>query len=182
MMRLLPVLLAASLIAAPALARKHTTHAVSEVGDSCTAPDDRTAFDVEGLKSELMVTALACKQQDKYNAFMRTYQPAVASEEADLHAYFKRAYGRASTKAYDDYISNLANVQEQDGLKAGTAFCDNLPNMFDEVMSLHSAAELPDYAKSQPLVQPVDFVQCSATSVKATTPTRHHSSRRTKHT
>lgn len=181
-MRLMPALTAAVLLAAPLAeaAHKRVHGGAAAAGESCTRADDRTALDVEGLKSELMVTALACKQQDKYNAFMRTYQPAVAREEADLHAYFKRVYGRASTKAYDDYISNLANVQEQDGLKAGTAFCDNLPNMFDEVMSLHDSSELPDYARSQPIVQPVDFATCAEGTAVA--PSKHRSRKTTHHT
>jgi hypothetical protein len=151
-MRLMPALLATCLSVSPALAAVET----------CTRPEDRLAFDMEGLKSQLMVTALACKVQDKYNAFMRTYQPDLARQEKNLSAYFKRAYGRQYQKAYDDYISNLANVQEQEGLKAGTSFCDNLPNMFDEVMSLHDASELPDYAHSQPIVQPIAFSTCTA--------------------
>jgi hypothetical protein len=122
----------------------------------------RTAFDIEGLKSQLMVTALACQQQDKYNAFMTRYQPTVAAQEHALNAYFKRAYGRAAEKAYDDYISNLANIQEQDGLKAGTAFCENLATMFNEVMSLHDSSELHDFVNSKTIAQPVTFETCSA--------------------
>jgi len=162
-MRLMPTILAACLLAGPAMART-----VAKPVDPCTHPEDRTAFDIEGLKSELMVTALACKQQDKYNQFMHAYQPDVAREEKDLGLYFKRVYGRQYQKAYDDYISNLANVQEQDGLKAGSVFCDNLPNMFDEVMSLHSGAELPDYAQSQEIAQPITFSTCAAEPPKAT--------------
>lgn len=177
-MRLLPVILAISLVAGAGAATRthhHASSAATGGGNSCTGTADRSAFDIEALKSELMVTALACHQQDKYNAFMRTYQPTVAREEGDLHTYFKRAYGKLNQKAYDDYISNLANVQEQDGLKAGTAFCDNLPTMFDEVMSLHDGTELLDYAHSQPLVQPVDFVTCGTEPLVA--PTTH----RTRH-
>ncbi len=173
MRRLLTCVLSAGLAAGPAVARvQHATHV-----ETCTNLADRTAFDTEGLKSELMVTALACKQQDRYNGFMRTYQPAVASQEHELGAYFKRAYGRSATKAYDDYISNLANVQEQDGLKAGTAFCQIFSNMFDEVMSLHDGTELADYAHSQAIVQPVAFTACSEVPVKALSKPRHKASK-----
>jgi hypothetical protein len=179
-------ILSAGLLAAPLLtggfvhaATKHS-HAKSTPSlgaPACEFPTDRTAFDIEGLKSELMVTALACQQQDKYNAFMSRYQPEVAAEEHDLNAYFKRSYGRQAQKAYDDYISNLANIQEQDGLKAGTAYCANLSAMFDEVMSLHDPSELHDYANSKEIAQPVTFQTC-ASAPQAEPKTRH---RKTKH-
>jgi hypothetical protein len=160
-------LLATGLFALPLASNattKHITHgrAPAAVAPACEFPSDRAAFDIEGLKSELMVTALACKEQDRYNEFMSRFKPTVAAEEHDLNAYFKRSYGRGAEKAYDDYISNLANIQEQDGLKAGTAFCDNLQTMFSEVMSLHDSSELHDFANSKTIAQPVTFETCAA--------------------
>ena len=174
-MRVASYALLAGLCVAPLLSggvadatTKHANHSKSRVTGTaasapvCEFPADRTAFDIEGLKSELMVTALACQQQEKYNAFMTRYQPTVAEQEHALNAYFKRAYGKAAQKAYDDYISNLANIQEQDGLKAGTAFCENLANMFNEVMSLHDSSELHDFVNSKTIAQPVTFETCTA--------------------
>ncbi len=165
-MRVLPAAFAMLLAANQAMA----------IPSTCTKPADRTAFDTEGLKSQLMVTALACKQQEKYNTFIQTYKPTMAAEEKDLNAYFKRVYGRQYQKAYDDYISNLANVQSDASLKSGTAFCDEFESMFDEVMSLHDATELTDYANSQAIVQPVAFATCSDVPVKPT-----HSKHRASH-
>jgi hypothetical protein len=167
-----------SVFLAPALAStthshaKHSTALVAS-GQTCQSPDDRTAFDTEGLKSELMVTAEACKMTDKFNTFINTYKPEVRSQELVLEAYFKKHYGRAGQKAYDDYITNLANVQEQDGLKTGTAFCQIFQNMFDEVMSLHNGSELADYAHSQAIVQPLAFTTCSDVPVKLLSKPRH---------
>ncbi|MEJ0047180.1 MAG: hypothetical protein WDN04_14480 [Rhodospirillales bacterium] len=168
-MRLATTILAICVAAGPALA----------VPSTCTRDADRTAFDTAALKSELMVTALVCKQQDSYNAFIHTYQPAVVGEEKDLAAYFKRAYGRQYQKAYDDYISNLANVQSDEGLKMGTAFCETYTTMFDEVLSLHSATELADYAHSKALVQPVSFQTCAEMPAK---PGRSHGKSKKKRT
>jgi len=165
-MRVVTTALAMMLAAGQALA----------VPSECTRAADRTAFDTEGLKSELMVTALACKQQEKYNEFIRTYQPAVAAEEKDLNAYFKRVYGKRYRNAYDEYISNLANAQSDNSLKSGTAFCSEFQSMFDEVMSLHNASELPDYANSQDIVQPASFQTCAELPVKAV-----HGKHRTTH-
>jgi hypothetical protein len=163
-------LLAMLLATGPAPAA-HVRHAVA-APDPCTQPDDRTAFDVIGLKSELTVIALACHDQDRYNAFMRTYQPAVMSADHTLNAYFKRAYGRRATTEHDEYITNLASAQEQDGLKSGTAYCDAFANMFDEVMNLQDASQLAEYADSQAIVQPVAFTKCS--TVPASVVKSHH--------
>jgi hypothetical protein len=162
-------------VVSTALAMLLAANQAMAVPSACTRPADRTAFDTEGLKSELMVTALACKQQDKYNDFIRTYKPAVAAEEKDLNAYFKRVYGRQYQKAYDDYISNLANVQSDSSLKSGTAFCSEFETMFDEVMSLHDASELPDYANSQAIAQPIAFMTCADNAPAKGTHTRHRS-------
>jgi hypothetical protein len=175
-MRLLSAALALAMLASPMAdaARSKTSKAVPS--NPCTYEGDRKAFDIEGLKSELMVTALVCKDQDRYNDFMGRYKPDLVVQERALGAYFKRVNGRASQKAYDDYISNLANVQEQDGLKAGTAFCDNLPDLFDEVMALHNSDELDEFANSQAIVQPVAFQTCTTVAAPPATV------RRVKHT
>ncbi len=180
-------LLAAGVFAAPSLqaATKRAVHAHTHIAlaaPSCEFPADRTAFDIEGLKSQLMVTALACKQQEKYNAFMSRYQPDVAREERNLAVYFRRAYGKQSQKAYDEYITNLADVQEQDGLKGGTALCSNLPAMFDEVMSLHDSSELHDFTNSKMIAQPITFETCTGIPPATETGRRSkHIARSTKH-
>ena len=178
--------LAAGLLATPSLqaASRHakTSRATAVAAPACQFESDRTAFDIEGLKSQLMLTALACKQQDKYNAFMSRYKPAVASAEAGLSTYFKRSYGRAGQTQYDAYITNLADEQEKDGLKAGTAYCENLDVMFDEVMSLHSTAELHDFTNAKVIVQPISFETCTgAPPVSASSRKVRHSSGRSKH-
>jgi hypothetical protein len=176
-MRLMSAAIALAMLASPmADAAKSLTSAKVAPINPCTYEGDRVAFDIEGLKSQLMVTALVCKQQDHYNDFMARYRPDLVTSERELGAYFKRVDGRAAQKAYDDYISNLANVQEQDGLKAGTAFCDNLPDLFDEVMALHDSAELDEFANSQAIVQPVAFEMCTTVAAPPTTV------RRVKHT
>ena len=170
-------LLTTGLLVAPSVqaSTKRTHHKSVLPPPACQFDGDRSAFDIEGLKSELMVTALVCKKQDRYNVFMSRYQPDVQRQEVVLAAYFKRSYGKSNQKAYDEYITNLADVQEQDGLKAGTAFCDNLPAMFDEVMSLHDSSELLDYTHSKPMAQPMDFAMCTgAPPTLPASKSRHH--------
>ncbi len=129
--------------------------------EPCVRPADRAAFDMEGLKSELMVTALSCNAQDKYNAFVTRYRSELGTQEKALGAYFSRSYGRGSQKAHDDYITNLANVQSGDGLKAGTLFCARNVAMFDEVQALKGGAEVPDYVAGKDITQPMALTTCT---------------------
>lgn len=145
---------AASVLAcAPALA-----------ANQCGMNSARQAFDVQGLKSELMVTALSCNAQDRYNAFVEKFRPDLTAEEASLNGYFKTTYGRGAQRAHDDYITQLANVQSGQGLKAGTAFCQQRVSMFDEVAVLDTAADLGSYAEAKDIVQPASYETCSAPS------------------
>ncbi len=126
-----------------------------------TAPQ---AFEVSSRKSALMVTALSCNEQDRYNAFVAKFHPDLISEEDVLNHYFSRAYGRSAQTAHDDYITQLANVQAEGGLKAGVAFCEQRASMFDEVSALDNARDLSDYAQGKDIVQPASFTTCSAPS------------------
>ena len=130
--------------------------------EPCTRPADRAAFDMEGLKSELMVTALSCNAQERYNAFITRYRSDLGVQERQLTAYFAREYGRTAQKAHDDYITNLANTQSGDGLKAGTLFCARNVAMFDEVQALKGGAEIPDYVAGKDITQPVALADCKA--------------------
>ncbi len=132
------------------------------------------AFDVEGLKSELMVTALSCSQQDRYNAFVAKFHADLNEQERALATYFTHSYGRAAQKAHDDYITQLANVQSERGLQAGTQFCDQRVSMFDEVAVLSDAGDLGGYAEAKDIEQPATFDTCgTATPTRAALRTRH---------
>ncbi len=134
----------------------------------------REAFDVQGLKSELMVTALSCGAQDRYNAFVEKFRPGLNAEESTLKAYFTGAYGRSAQKQRDDYITQLANVESERGLQAGTQFCDQRVSMFDEVAALDSVGDLGGYAEAKDIVQPAAYDSCAVPApVKQSGRARH---------
>ncbi len=129
---------------------------------SCARPTDKTAFDVAGLKSQLMVTAITCEATERYNTFIMRYRADLVAQEKVLTAYFVRNFGKKAQAQHDDYITSLANTQSQDGLKAGNAFCDRNIAMFDDVMKLHGGTELSDYATGKASVQPIELVACAS--------------------
>lgn len=162
--------LAASLAFGPAWA--------STGGTVCARPAEKAAFDIVSLKSQLMVTALSCSVQDRYNAFVMRYRMSLVAQERALTVYFGRAFGRRGQAQHDDYVTSLANAQSEEGTKLGTDFCRQNVTMFDEVMALPSPKELPAYAAGKPLVQPIAVVSCPV-AIRTATHVTHHVKRKT---
>jgi len=138
------------------------------VGNGCALADERDALEIKKLSSELMVTSETCHTTDRYNAYIRHYQGALTGNEKVLGVYFKRNYGRTYQKSYDDFATDLANVQMQQGLNSGTAFCGLLSEVFDEVMVLDGPQELADFARSKPMAMPIHAVACAEPKAKST--------------
>ena len=126
----------------------------------CAKPADISAFGIAGLKSQLMVVALTCSQQDRYNDFIHRFQKDLMAQERGLHAYFARAFGRRAQQEHDDYITSLANAQSQSGIRQGTLFCQRNISIFDEVLALPKGADLAGYASGKSLTQPIELVTC----------------------
>ena len=134
--------------------------------DQCARPIEKTAFDVAGLKSQLMVTAISCQLEDKYNVFVTRFRADLVQHEKALNSYFQRANGRRAQQEHDDYITQLANSQSQTAIKSGTLFCMKNTGMFDEVMALKDGKDLPTYAAGKTLTQPIVFTDCPAPAAK----------------
>jgi hypothetical protein len=132
---------AASLICQQAAAQLH-----------CMTPADRAAFDVQALRSEMMVLATGCSDDAQYNAFITRYQPELMANERDIDAWFKKHFGKRAQTEHDRFVTDLANAQSSAGTKLGSEFCPHHSMMFREVMALQSAGELSPFAAGQDLV------------------------------
>jgi hypothetical protein len=145
---------------------------------SCLKPYDGTAINVAGLKSQLMVTALSCDTRDRYNSFVIAFRPTLQREDTALNSYFSHHYGRSWRSEHDTYITNLANVQSEAGIRQGTSFCQQNVGLFDQVLALHTAKDLMAFADDKPMLQPIDMDICGVprhpvyhpTLVQATVP------------
>ena len=125
-----------------------------------TSVSRRGNLSIAGLKSQLMVTALTCGRQDRYNDFVHRFQKDLMAQEHALHAYFARAFGSRGQQQHDDYITSLANAQSQSGIRQGTLFCQQNVGLFDEVMALPKGADLAGYASGKTITQPIELVSC----------------------
>jgi len=137
--------------------------------ETCAKPADVSAFDIAGLKSKLMVTALTCNQQDRYNEFITRFRSDLMGHEKALHAYFARVFGGGrAQREHDDYVTSLANTQSESGIRQGTLFCQQNVGIFSEVLALARGTELAGYAARKQLPQPITIETCPAAAVTRT--------------
>jgi hypothetical protein len=131
---------------------------------ACLSPSDETAFEIEALKSEMMVLATGCHDDDQYNAFVRHFQPDLQSGERRIDAYFRRTYGARGQQEHDAYVTSLANAQSDLGLALGSDFCSRNAAVFSEAMSLPTTSDLPAYAAGKAIV-PTSLGTCEGAPV-----------------
>jgi hypothetical protein len=117
------------------------------------------AFNVIGLKSALMVAALSCNQQDRYDAFMNNFQPHILAEQHMMDAYFRKIGGHYGQAKEDNFVTLLANNQSVDGIAQGSIFCLNNTAEFQTVLTLKSDSDLDHFVTDQP---PSGIVQADA--------------------
>jgi len=142
----------------------------------CLQPHERSAVEVAALRSELMVLATGCRQDERYNAFIRKFQPDLVSNEKAIGELFRRMFGRRGQQEHDRFTTDLANGESSAGMRLGTDFCERNGALFSEVMALRSAAELPAYAAGKDLV-PVSVDVCPQAAQgprKAAATTKHN--------
>ena len=113
---------------------------------------DQSAFEVQALRSQLMVLATGCHDDDRYNAFMRRYQSDLQANERAINAYFQHRYGRAGQTEHDRFVTDLANAISRKGSQLGGDFCPRDGLIFNEVLALESVGELGDFAAGKNLV------------------------------
>ena len=56
---------------------------------------EQPVFDVEALKSEMMVLATACHDDAQYNAFIERYQPSLMATERATHVLLGHGHFKA---------------------------------------------------------------------------------------
>jgi len=133
----------------------------------CPSVVDQSAFEVQALRSELMVLATGCHDDEQYNAFIRRYQNDLQANERSIITYFQHRYGKAGQTEHDRFVTDLANAISRQGSDLGGDFCPRNGLIFNEVLALQSTAELTDFAAGKDLV-PSSVAICTPTPSAAT--------------
>jgi hypothetical protein len=118
----------------------------------CSSLSDQSAFEVQALRSELMVLATGCHDDEQYNAFIRRYQADLQANERSIDAYFRHRYGKSAQVEHDRFVTDLANAISRQGTDLGGDFCPRNGLIFNEVLALQSASELTEFAAGKDLV------------------------------
>ncbi|PPQ36977.1 hypothetical protein CCS01_03955 [Rhodopila globiformis] len=134
----------------------------------CASLSDQSAFELQALRSELMVLATGCHEDARYNAFIRRYQPDLQANERMISSYFRHRYGRAGQTEHDRFVTELANAMSRQGSDMGADFCPHNGMMFNEVLALQSSAELQDYVAGKNLI-PASIEVCTPMTASAAT-------------
>lgn len=108
--------------------------------ESCTRPADQMALNTRVLQTELMVSALTCKNQNLYNKFVVKYRGALVEQGQSLRAMFDRRHGKAGTKHMNALVTKLANEASQRSLAHRYGFCRQSALLFAKAL----ADEKPD--------------------------------------
>lgn len=135
---------------------------------ACLSSGERATFDLQALRSELMVLATGCGDDHSYNAFITRYKPELLENEHAISSYFRMKYGRRGQTEHDRFVTDLANAQASRASRMGSEFCPRNGMIFKEVMALQSADQLRPFAAGQSLfpvsldVCPVEVAEASA--------------------
>jgi hypothetical protein len=140
------------------------------IAQSCVQSSERAAFDVRALQSQLMVAALACNRDSDYNAFVRKFQGDLASSYRSIAGHFRRTAGGGHQRALDGYITQLANEQSQDSVRAGSFYCPLVTPLFQAALAQSSVAALADLSQERNVLNPLSTPTCAASPPAATRP------------
>lgn len=127
----------------------------------CSSTADQTVFEMQALKSALMVMATGCRNDAEYNAFVNKFKNELRASDVSFDDYFRRRYGKGAQREHDAYITSMANAQADVGMRLGSDFCPRNKAIFGEVMALRTGADLAPYVAGKDLV-PASLGACAS--------------------
>lgn len=127
----------------------------------CMRPGDEAALNSKALQSELMVSALACEETERYNAWVRRFEFELVANGAVLKRMFRQAYGAAADARLGRFVTALANDAARRSAVEKAGFCLATARVFDRVLLMNGPEFLvfvagPDFAGRH------DFAACGA--------------------
>lgn len=100
-------------------------------------PIDHPAVAAKRLQTDLMVAALYCNERQRYNDFVRRFEPQIAAQGNDLKALFRRSHGNNGTTALNAAVTRMANEASERTMADPTGFCTEHGQLFDDVLAVN---------------------------------------------
>jgi len=151
----LGVVAAAGLAVQPALA-----------AGTCSSPADQALFEVLALRSELTILGLQCRDNDRYAAVIRRYQPDLNNNAGAVVTWFRGRFGGRGLYEHDKFVTEMGQAHAADASRLGGDFCARNGAIFEEVMALRSGLELAPYAAGKDLI-PAGITICPGSAAPA---------------
>jgi hypothetical protein len=133
----------------------------------CIRPAERTAVDFRAVQSQLMVAAIACGRTEEYNTFVRRHQGELGAAHRTVSGVFRRAHGAQGQRQYDQYITNLANAQSQEGIRQGSHFCRDIGVLFQAALAAPNGGAVAALSAQHRVANPMPIADCPATQQAA---------------
>lgn len=140
----------AAAIATPALAQ------------TCMPAAQRAGFDLRALQSQLMVAALTCDKYGEYGQFMNRNAATLRDSISAIRTHY-----RGNATAVDNYITNLANIHSQEGIRQGSHFCRDVGTLFQEALAASDRAALQQVTANRRIATLNDTPACTAPATRS---------------
>lgn len=140
--------------------------AAASAASSCVTGKDEMALQTRLLQTELMVSALTCKQTTKYNDFVKLHQKELMKAHTQLRTFFNKKYGKAGGDELNSFITRLANDSSKRSIKNVKLFCETTTVVYDGALAAPSA-HFGEFAALQPVSQLHGFVPCGPATQEA---------------
>jgi hypothetical protein len=102
---------------------------------TCVSGRDEIALNARVLQTELMVAALACGEERRYNAFVTTFRGEIAAQASSLRRLFNRTYGAAGPRQLNAFVTRLANDASIRSGAGGGRYCAAARSLMAEALA-----------------------------------------------
>ncbi len=149
--RFLLLCFAAAIAAGPAVAAKAKK-------PDCVSGDVESALELRMLQTDLMVSALSCKQSANYNAFVKGDQKTLMWAHKTLQGYFRKRGGEKSLNAF---ITKMANESSRRSVADIARFCADTGVVYGRVLA-KDRGDLRAFAAALPSAKLHGVQTCAA--------------------
>jgi hypothetical protein len=154
--------LASTVIAATLLAAMPSGFAF---GAECAREVDQVALRTRAVQTDFMVAALSCGERDRYNSFVKKFQPQLIRQGKNLQAYFKRSHGKRGTTELNSLLTKLANLSSTRSIADRAGYCGSARDRMSEALLLKSK-EFAAFIDRQPFIPLPGVTFCTTESAK----------------
>ena len=105
----------------------------------CEPVADRAAIETRIYQTDLMVSALSCGEQERYNSFVQRYKEHLVANGKNLQDFFKRTYAGNAKKELNAYVTQVANDASKRSIANIRTFCEDTGRQFTSILAADPA-------------------------------------------